>query len=286
MAAKKNATVRGRRLRGELRRLREERGWSIDHVVELSENAWVNSTVSRWELGERLPRPADLRLLLEIYEVTDEERETLLRLAREARQRGWWHVHGDAVPEWFQGFVGLEAEASAVCSYTSEFVPGLLQTADYSRAIHQGSLRSLSDEEIERRVAVRMERQKLLERPHAPQLWFILNEAVIRRHVGGPGVMKKQLGHLAKAIDPPRITVQVLPYELGAHPGMDGAFSILSFPAAIDADLVYLEHQTSSLYVEEPDEVERYNVVFNHLRATALSTDHTSSMIREIVAQI
>ncbi|GAB3210354.1 DUF5753 domain-containing protein [Marinactinospora thermotolerans] len=243
----------------------------------------MGSTVSRWELGERLPRPADLRLLLDVYEVEGEQRDVLLSLAREARQRGWWHVHGDAVPDWFQGFVGLESEASSICSYESEFVPGLLQTADYSRAIHHGAVRSHSDEEIERRVAVRMKRQELLQRPDSPQLWFILNEAVIRRLVGGPEVMRRQLEHLIEVIEPPRVTVQILPYDLGAHPGMDGAFTILGFPAATDTDIVYLEMQTSSLYIEEPEEVERYNVVFNHLRATALGTDRTIGMLHGII---
>lgn len=286
MAGKANTTVRGRRLRSLLRSLREERGLSIEQVIQESGDEWVGSTLYRWEVGERIPRKGDLQMLLDVYGIHGEQRQTLLQLAREARRRGWWHKHGDAVPDWFQGFVGLEGEASAICAYQSEFIPGLLQTADYSRAVHKGALTSLSAEEIEDGVAVRQERQALMQRPDAPQLWFILNEGAIRRLVGGPEVMKAQLEHLLTMIDPPRVTAQILPYHLGAHPGMEGTFTILNFPSPEDSDLVYVEMQTRTHYIEEADETERYSLVFNHLRATALGTEQSLATLRAIVGEM
>src|SRR5215472_14718787 len=207
--ARPSPTVRRRRLRAELRRLRTERGLTIDAVQELSKGDIKTPNLSRWETGERNVRPTDVRLLLDIYGVAGEEREALLTLARQAKERGWWQSFGISVPSWFQFYVGLESEASTIRQYSAELVPGLLQTADYYRAFlgtAPGDPRITGKE-----VDVRLARQQRLTSDDPPEFWVVLNEAVVRRRVGGNAVMSAQLEHLAQLSQLPRITIQVLP---------------------------------------------------------------------------
>lgn len=287
MPTRPSPTVRGRRLRYELRRLREQRGLTIEQVSEQSGGDWTPSAISRWETGDRRIRPVDLRALLDIYEVAGEPREVLLTLAREARQRGWWQSYSsDAVPEWFQVYLGLEAEASSIHAYDAELVPGLLQTADYYRAFMRAAPAAGDHETIERKIAVRTGRQERLTADDPPECWFILGEAVIRRIVGGSQVMRPQLQHIVQMADRPHLNVQVLPFKAGAHPAMDGSFIILGFPEAPDPDVVYLESQTGSLYLEKPPEVERYQAMFNHLVAKALDPDESKNLIAEVAADL
>jgi hypothetical protein len=183
------------------------------------------------------------------------------------------------VPEWFATYVGLEAEATTISVYQAEIVPGLLQTEAYAAALHRAALMNATEEQIERHVAVRMERQARLRQPDAPQLWVVLNEAVIRRMVGERAIMHEQLVKLTEAASAPNITLQVLPFSAGAHASMDSAFWLLGFDPPTDGEIVYFEHPTCSLYLEKPDEVARYRLVYEHLRAASLSLDESRRLI-------
>jgi transcriptional regulator with XRE-family HTH domain len=286
MPVRPSPTVRRRRLRYELRRLREERGLTIEQVAEASEGDIGPSNLSRWETGERGVRPNDLRFLLDIYEITGEEREALLALCRQARERGWWHTYGDAVPNWFQVYVGLETEASTIHVYESELVDGLLQTADYYRAFLRTAPAAVSEEEAERKIAVRIDRQVRLTNDDSLEYWVVLNEAVIRRTVGGAEAMRAQLRHIAEVSELTGVTVQVLPFKAGVHPAMEGAFRILGFPEAHDPDVVYQENQMGGLYMERPEEIDRYTLMFNHLRAKALDPGDSRTLIRRAAAEL
>lgn len=279
MPAQSSPTVKRRRLAAELRRYRDAAGLTIDEVAERLE--WSSAKISRIENSRVSVLPRDVKFLLGVYGLTDRDEawDVLLTLSRESRNRGWWHQYGDAVPDWFEVFVGLEADAATITAYDAEFVPGLLQTEDYARAIHRAKLFSATDEEIERSVRVRMARQDLLTSDDGPQVWFVLNEAVIRRVVGGRDTMRQQLRHLLEAMALPAVTLQVLPFETGAHPSMDGSFWILAFREQTDPQVVYIEYQTGSLYLEKPAEAKRYRLVFDHMRAAALPVDASRALI-------
>ncbi|MEV0345090.1 helix-turn-helix transcriptional regulator [Nonomuraea sp. NPDC050680] len=276
-------TVRRRQLAAELRRLREDRNLGIEQVAEQLD--WHPTKLSRFETARRAIQPSDARALLGIYGVGPAERDALLALAREARQRGWWHAYGPAVPEWFEVYVGLESAASSLQIYEGEFVPGLLQTADYIRAVHRASLLDASSEDIEQRVAVRLTRQKLLTSEGAPNVSMVMDEAVIRRVVGGSEVMHAQLQRLLDAADLRNVTLQVLPFAVGAHPAMDGAFHVLGF-APTDPCVVYIEYHTGTLYLEKQHEVNRYTVMFDRLREAALSVDESSALIQQVARDL
>jgi transcriptional regulator with XRE-family HTH domain len=271
-------TVRRRRLRSELRRLRTDLGLTIEDVQERTGGDIRISTLSRWETGERNIRPNDLRALLDVYGLTDgAERETLLTLCRQAKERGWWQSYGSAVPGWFQIYVGLESEASVIQEYSAELVPGLLQTADYYRAFLSTAP---TDADIGRKIRVRAERQeRLAAADDPPEYWAVLNEAVVRRNVGLNGTMRGQLEHLAELADLPNVTIQVLPFSAGVHPAMDGGFSILGFPEPSDPAVVYLENSAGSVYLEETSEVDRFNRMFSHIIAKALSPEDSRLLL-------
>lgn len=286
MPVRPSPTVRRRRLRYELRSLREQRGLTIEQVQELSGGDLRAPTISRWETGDRSIRPTDLRLLLDIYDIHGDQREALLTLARQAKERGWWQSYGSAVPDWFQVYVGLEAEVSSLHVYESELVHGLLQTAEYYRTFLQAAPAAGKEDEVERKIAVRLARQERLTGDDPPEYWAVLNEAVIRRVVGGADVMRKQLNHIAEIAKLPHVSVQVLPFGAGVHPAMDGAFRILGFPEPGDPDVVYLENQIGSLYLEESPEIARYAQMFNHLIAKALDPDDSRRMIARVAREL
>ena len=278
MAPSSSPTVRRRRLAAELHRLRQASKLTIEQVAESLE--WSTGKVSKIENARVSVLPRDARKLLDIYGIIEgPERELLISLARESRQRGWWQQFGETIPEWFATYVGLEAEATVISAYQAEIVPGLLQTERYAAALHRAELMNATEEEIERHVALRMERQARLRQPDAPQFWIVLNEAVIRRVVGERAVMHEQLLRLADAASAPNITLQVLPFSAGAHASMDSAFSIVGFDPPTDGEVVYFEHPTCSLYLEKPDEVARYRLVYEHLRAASLSLDESRRLI-------
>ncbi|WP_026411280.1 helix-turn-helix domain-containing protein [Actinomadura oligospora] len=286
MSIRPTPTVRARRLRYELRRLREARALTIEQVAQRAEGDFSTSTISRWETGDRRIKPTDLRRLLEIYEAEEQKRDVLVALAREARQRGWWQKYGTAVPSWFQFFVGLESECSLVKTYESELIPGLLQTQDYHRAFLRTAPVADDDAEIERKIKVRMERQERLTADTPLHLWAVINEAVIRRVVGGPEVTREQLRHVAAMAELPHINVQVLAFRSGAHPAMDGGFTMLCFPEASDPDVAYVENQAGGLYLEEEAEVGRYSLMHGHLVAKALDPDESRVMIARAAEEI
>nr|PZN47348.1 MAG: transcriptional regulator [Actinomycetota bacterium] len=272
-------TIRRRRLAAELRRLREERGLTIEQVA--AQIDWHPTKLSRVETGKQAVQPSEVRGLLEVLDAPPEQRDALIALAREARLRGWWRAFGEAVPDWFAVYVGLESEATSLRLYESVFIPGLLQTEDYARAVHRATRVGAREEEIDRLVAVRMARQELLHSDKAPQVWMVLDEAVIRRRVGGPDVMRAQLKRLVEASRMPNITLQVLPFSVGAHAGMDGGFHILTFEPYAD-DVVYIEYRTGSFYLEKKWEIEQYTLVFDHLRAAALPTEASTALISQV----
>jgi transcriptional regulator with XRE-family HTH domain len=286
MPVRPSPTVRRRRLRYELRRLRDEHGLTIEQVQEGSGGDIKSPSISRWESGERTVRPTDLRLLLDIYGVDGERREALLTLARQAKERGWWQSYGSAIPQWFQVYVGLEAEASSVRVYEAELVHGLLQTPGYYRAFLQAAPAAAVDAEADRKIEVRLARQERLTGDDPPEYGAVLNEAVIRRVVGGAQVMREQLVHIAEMAGLPHVNVQVLPFSAGVHPAMDGSFEILGFPEPGDPDVVYLENQAGSLYLEEQPEIDRYARMFSHLMAKALDPEESRRMIARIAGDL
>lgn len=269
-------------LGSQLRRLREARGVTREaagYSIRASE-----SKISRMELGRVSFKARDVEDLLTLYGVTDDaERAPLLGLARDSNRAGWWHSYSDVLPGWFQTYVGLEGAASHINTYEVQFVHGLLQTEDYAHAVvasgHKGQL---PDDEIDRRVALRMERQKLLLAENAPQFVCVLDEAALRRPFGSRDVMDKQLRHLAEISERPNVTLQAIPFELGGHAAESGAFTLLRFPESDLSDVVYLEQLTSALYLDKTEEVERYDRVLDRLREFGHSPERTRDHLHKL----
>ncbi|GAB3723343.1 helix-turn-helix transcriptional regulator [Amycolatopsis oliviviridis] len=269
-------TVRRRRLASELRRLREAADLTIDEVSEKLECS--ASKVSRIETGHVGVTPRDARDMLELYGIAGDEQEALVQLAREARKRGWWHAYNEV----FTGtFVGLEADASSLRAFQALLVPGLLQTERYAKAVIRAMRPDAEDAEIRRRVAARMARQELLTDPSPPEYWAVMDEAILHRTVDGAEVMAEQLYRMVTMAAQPNVTVQIVPFGAGAHPGMEGPFLIMGFPELADTDVVYVDSTSSGLYLEEPPDVRRYALMFDHLRAAALKPDDSVEVIAE-----
>jgi DNA-binding XRE family transcriptional regulator len=250
-------TVRRMLVGARLRRLRTELGLTREEAAEsIRASEWK---IHRLENGQVGFKERDIIDLLRRYEVTDPaEVADFLALAREANAPGWWQHYGDVLPPWFRTYVDLESAASLIRTYEGQFVPGLLQTDSYMRAVVQGAHLEDSAEEVGRRVRLRMARQTLLTREGPPRLWAVVDEAALRRPVGGREVMRGQLERLVEATKLPNITLQILPFDSGAHAAMAGSFTVLRFADRELPDVVYLEHLTSALYLEKRDEVERY----------------------------
>jgi transcriptional regulator with XRE-family HTH domain len=250
-------TVRRMLVGAKLRRLRTDMGLSREEAAQaIRASEWK---IHRLENGQVGFKERDLVDLLARYGVTDpEEINELLTMAREANTPGWWQHYGDVLPQWFRTYVDLESAAALIRTYEGQFVPGLLQTDDYMRAVIHGAHLDESSDEVGRRVRLRMARQTLLTREHPPRLWAVVDEAALRRPVGGPGVMRGQLERLLDATKLPNVTLQILPFDTGAHPAMVGSFSILRFADRELPDVVYLEHLTNAVYLDKRAEVERY----------------------------
>jgi transcriptional regulator with XRE-family HTH domain len=283
MGTEHSPTVRRRRLALELRRLREAARLTCEEVAEHLECS--ASKISRVETGRVSVSPRDVRDMLELYGVPAEQREGLVQLARDSRQKGWWHAYSDTMQPQMATYIGLESAASEIRIYEVSLIPGLLQTEDYARAVIRAGMVNSPAEDIERRVALLMARQPAVVREDPPKIWAVLDEAALRRRVGGAGVMRLQLEHLLEQAALPNVVVQVIPFGGGAHPAMGRPFIILVFPERVDTDVVYLEDLTSALYLEDVAEVDRYNVFFNHLRATALSFDDSAAMITSVLKE-
>src|SRR5215470_12935803 len=277
-----NPTLRGRRLAMELLRRREAIGMSREEVARQLE--WSTSTIFRIETGRSRPQPGNVRVLLELYGVSGPERDGLIQLAREARQPGWWHSFRDVLPNPYEVFIGLEAGAASIRNFEPVVIPGLLQTEEYARQMSRGGPRELDREDIERRVQVRMERQRILTREDRPRLWAVIDEAVIRRVVGGPEVMAEQLRHLIECAEQGKTTLQVVPFSAGAHAGTTGPFIILDFSEPTDPSVVYVETLAGDLHLEERADVDRYTLAFDRLLAAALHPDDSVGLVQQAAA--
>ncbi|MCW2860055.1 MAG: hypothetical protein JWP48_1763 [Actinoallomurus sp.] len=251
-------------LGSQLRRLREQRHITCEEAGEAIRAS--HSKISRMELGRVRFRGRDVSDLLTLYGVDGaDEREQMLSLADQANEPGWWHSYSDILPNWFEVYIGLEEAASRIRAYEVQFVPGLLQTEDYARAVTLLGHPDAPGHEVERRVGLRMRRQSLLTSAEPPHLWAVVDEAVLRRPLGGAQVMRKQLRHLLELTESPNITLQVVPFELGGHAAAGGPFSILRFAERDLPDVVYLEQLTSALYLDKRDEVDHYLAVMERL---------------------
>lgn len=274
-------TVRRRQLGKELRRLREGAGKTITEAAQ-----WVgikSPTVSKIENGRQAIRPTNVRLLLQLYGIGAPEADTLITLAGEANQRGWWASYGDTVPDWFRNFVGLEADASEINGYDSELVPGQLQTAEYAEAVILAAHPNTTRDELTRLVTFRHERQERLAGNTPPRLHFVLNEAVLRRPVGGAEAFRKQLDHLTEMAQLPHVDLQVLPFSAGPHAAMGQTFTVLRFPGdEAGLDFVYLENDRGALYLERPADVDRFQTIFGQLAAVALTSSETSKFLAKV----
>ncbi|MEU9794149.1 helix-turn-helix transcriptional regulator [Streptomyces sparsogenes] len=276
------SVVRRILLGSQLRRLRESRGITREaagYSIRASE-----SKISRMELGRVSFKARDIEDLLTLYGVTDEaERASLLGLAREANVAGWWHSYGDVLPNWFQTYVGLEGSASHIACYEVQFVHGLLQTEGYAHAVVTRGQPQASRAEVERRVALRLERQKLLVSERAPAFHVVLDEAALHRPYGGRAVMRTQLKHLIAVSEQPNVTLQVMPFSFGGHAGESGAFTLLRFPESDLPDIVYLEQLTSALYLDKPEEVGQYRRVLERLSEDGLSEEKSRDVLRGLL---
>jgi hypothetical protein len=226
----------------------------------------------------------DVEDLLRLYGVTDPgDIEGLVALAREANNPGWWQHYADVLPTWFRTYVDLESAATLIRTYENQLVPGLLQTPDYIRAVIQGAHLDDTPEAVQSRVDLRLERQTLLPRPDGPRLWAVVDEAALRRPVGGPQVMRAQLERLIEVESWPNVTLQVLPLTAGAHPTMIGAFTILRFQDNELPDVVYIEHLTNALYLDKPDDVDRYYHVMENICVRGAEPRRTPELLARII---
>jgi transcriptional regulator with XRE-family HTH domain len=278
-------TVRRILVGAQLRRLREDRGITRDdagYVIRAS-----GSKISRLELGRVSFKERDIVDLLTFYGVEDaDQRDALLELARDANTPGWWHDYDDVLPSWFQTYVGLEEAASLIRTYEVQFVPGLLQSEDYARSVIVSGRPELRAEEVERRVGLRMERQKVLSRKNHPvQLWVVVDEALLRRPIGGTKVMRGQIQRLLAAAERPNITIQIMPFRFGGHSAEGGAFSILRFPEPDLPDISYVEQLVSALYLDKREHVDRYLETMNRLTVDSLTPEMSTEMLQKMLVR-
>ncbi|MFC5957795.1 helix-turn-helix domain-containing protein [Streptomyces pratens] len=282
MASNVNPTVRRRRLGQELRRLRELKGMTAEEVAERL--LVSQSKISRLENGRRSISQRDVRDLCGVYEVEDQRIvESLMQMAKDSRQQGWWHAFGD-IP--YSVYIGLETDAESLRVYEPQIITGLLQTGAYAEAIIRGGSPEASEQENDKRVEVRLRRQSRITAETDPlRLWVVLDEASLRRIVGSRQVMREQLEHVMELSQQPHITVQVLPFEVGAHSGINGQYSILEFADAADSSVVYIEGVTSDLYLEKPHDVQKYTVMYEHLRAQSLNVEQSRQLVERVAKE-
>jgi len=281
-AGEPGSVVRRMLLGSQLRRLREARGITREaagYSIRASE-----SKISRMELGRVSFKTRDVEDLLTLYGITDEaERMSLLSLAREANVAGWWHSYSDVLPSWFPTYVGLEGAANLIRAYEVQFVHGLLQTEAYARAVVQRGMKGASTADIEKRVALRLERQKYLVAENAPDFHIVLDEAALRRPYGDREVMRGQLQHLIEISQHPNIRLQIMPFSFGGHSGESGAFTILSFSESDLTDVVYLEQLTSALYLDKREDVAQYESVLKELQQDSPGPDESRDLLRGLL---
>ncbi|GAB3672720.1 helix-turn-helix domain-containing protein [Saccharopolyspora tripterygii] len=277
-------TVRRRRLAAELRKLRAQS--EVTQQQAASHLGCTQAKIGRFETAKRSPSVGDVSALLDFYGVDNAEREPLINLARDARKRGWWHSYSDVLPEWYETYVGLEAEASSIHTYESEAIPGLLQTREYAYAITKSTLFRAHDAEIGRRVDLRIQRQERVTGDTPLELWAVVGEAALRRPVGGDGVLRRQLEHMLKLGQLANVTLQVMPLDAGAHPAQAGPFVILRYSNHIDPDVVYLETHVGGLYLEREIELTNYATMMDHLRAHAVDPEGSIDFIQQRIGEL
>jgi transcriptional regulator with XRE-family HTH domain len=275
--AERSPTFRRRELASRLRELRKEGGLTVEDVAR--ELLCSPPKISRIETGTRSPTLRDVRELCRLYRVGDAEQARLMTIAREAKQQGWWNKFDDLGIE---GLIGLEIEARRINSYEAAIVPWAFQTEEYARAVIKGILPRIDGRILDERVAVRITRQELLRSPEPPYLWSLIDESALRRSVGGNRVMREQLTRVLEVAAAPNITMQVVPFEAGAHPGLDNSFTLLEFDSSIQSPVVFVENLAGNLYLERDAEIERYREVLEHLRACALSPANSAKLVEEI----
>ena len=280
MNERRSPTIRRRRLGAELRRYRELAGITID--VAADRLGCSKSKVSRIETGHNSATPKDVQEMLEVYGVLGTVAEELVQIAREARQKGWWHPFSTVLTG---AYVGLEAAARQIRAYEQQVVPGLLQTEHYAKAMLYTARPDIDEFEAERRVRVRMQRQSLLIQDDPIDLWVVLDEAVLSRPVGGDLVMRGQIVQLIEATEMPNITLQILPFVVGAHAGMDGTFTILDFADVLDPDVVFAENATGGLFLEKDEELTKYQLIFRSLHEAALSPEESAALLAKLAKE-
>jgi transcriptional regulator with XRE-family HTH domain len=278
-------TVRRMQLGSHLRRLREAKGISREdasYVIRGSE-----SKISRLELGRVGFKERDVTDLLRLYGVDDvEEHQRLLALTREANAPGWWNPYSDLLPVWYQSYLDLEDAATLIRTYEIQFVPGLLQTEAYARAVITLEHGQADVSELNRRVALRMTRKQLLDRPDGPRLWAVLDEAVLLRPIGGLETLRAQLRALLEQCEHPDIRLQVIPFARGGHAAAGGAFTMLRFPLEGLSDTVYLEHLTGALYLDRQEDVDRYSAAISTLFIEAEPPEATPEILRDVLRHL
>ncbi|MEQ4719883.1 helix-turn-helix transcriptional regulator [Nonomuraea sp. B19D2] len=266
----------------QLRRLRTEKGISREdagYSIRAS-----HAKISRLELGQVSFKQRDVADLLTLYGVTDPaEREPLLALAKQANAPGWWHKYSDVLPSWFEVYIGLEGAASGMRTYENQFVPGLLQTPAYARAVIELAHEKAPRAELDRRVAVRTTRQKRLE--NGLMVWAVIDEAVVRRTLGSPEIMREQIAHLLHLTAERNVTIQIMPFDRGGHAAAGGPFSILRFPEPELPDVVYMEQLTSALYLDKPADSDHYMEVMDRLSLQAEEPKETRRFLEHLLSR-
>ncbi|HEX7660442.1 MAG TPA: helix-turn-helix transcriptional regulator [Pseudonocardiaceae bacterium] len=277
-------TVRRMILGGQLRKLRERADISradAGYHIRGSE-----SKISRLELGRVGFKERDIADLLTLYGVLDgQEREQFLAMVKQSNQPGWWHRYTDLMPKWFEDYVGLEEAASRIQTYEPQFVPGLLQTEDYARAVAcHGRTENINDE-VQRRVALRLHRQEVLTGAQPPRLWAVIDESVLHRPIGGRPALRAQIDHLLEVADLPNVTLQVVPYEMSGY-AAEGAFTLLRFAEPQLPNIAYIEHLSGALYLDKPDEIEAYTRALDRLAVDAESADRSRQLLSSVRADL
>lgn len=284
--SRRSPTLRRRRLSRDLRRLRAGAGMTAAEVTKRC--GWATGTLTKWERGDwQRPSLSNIRTLIELYGVTDEtERATLEMLATQGRESsGWWHEHRQEISPGYSTYIGLEFGAEELTTFDPLVINGLLQTSAYARAVIESGPDELDEQQVDLLLAIRARRQELLTHETDPlRLWVVLDEAALQRQVGGPEVMREQCAHLLDMAKLARVTLQVAPFSAGAHPGVNGPFTIMTFPEAEDTPAVYLDSAVGQLLIEEEEEVKRFQIALQRLQAMALPPAESMRMIANMAA--
>ncbi|MFW5419783.1 helix-turn-helix domain-containing protein [Nocardiopsis sp. CNT-189] len=281
MATSRTSEVRRQRLGTALREIRRRTGESSEAVGRAL--GWHSTTVSRYESGKRSVKREHLKDLIAYYRLEREEGDHLLTLWRLAAEPSWWYPYRDIIPPEYAALIDLESDAATIRDYSS-VVPGLLQTSSYARALISSGQQEISEDEIERRVEVRMQRQRILSKPDAPRFWAVMDEAGLRRDIGGTEVMREQLNALLEAMKRERVTIQVVPFSVGAHPATAGNFMLLEL--SNHKSIVYLETVAGDLYLESDDEVGLCYTAFEHMIGAALDRAGSAKLISTILKEL